>query len=70
MFRMTYLHGPHGHDYKHLYFEAEQAIATEIVDKVKNILELKFSPVRKEFVFTQVSWQIGRFFVVKLRYFC
>ncbi|GFN77552.1 target of rapamycin complex 2 subunit mapkap1 [Plakobranchus ocellatus] len=50
VFRMTYLNGM---DYKHHYFEADQAVAQEIVEKVNNILELKFSPVRKEFVFTQ-----------------
>ena len=50
MFRMTYLNVM---DYKHHYFEADQAVAQEIVEKVNNILELKFSPVRKEFVFTQ-----------------
>ncbi|CAL1529769.1 unnamed protein product [Lymnaea stagnalis] len=50
VFRMTYLNGT---DYKQHYFEAEQSTATEIVEKVNNILELKFSPVRKEFVFSQ-----------------
>jgi len=50
MFRMTYLNG---HDYKHHHFEAEQSVANEIVEKVNNILELKFSPVRKEFVYSQ-----------------
>ncbi|KAK3707513.1 hypothetical protein RRG08_016608 [Elysia crispata] len=50
VFRMTYLNGM---DYKHHYFEADQAVAQEIVEKVNNILELKFSQVRKEFVFTQ-----------------
>lgn len=47
---MTYLNG---HDYKQHYFEADQNTATEIVAKLNNILELKFSPVRKEFVFSQ-----------------
>ncbi|XP_059145208.1 target of rapamycin complex 2 subunit MAPKAP1-like [Physella acuta] len=50
VFRLTYLNGA---DYKQHYFEADQTVATEIVEKVNNILELKFSPVRKEFVFTQ-----------------
>lgn len=50
MFRLTYLNGA---DYKQHYFETDQTMATEIVEKVNNILELKFSPVRKEFVFTQ-----------------
>lgn len=49
-FRMTYLSG---HDYKHHYFEADTSVANQIVEKVNNILELKFSPVRKEFVFSQ-----------------
>ncbi|KAH9489128.1 Target of rapamycin complex 2 subunit mapkap1 [Bulinus truncatus] len=50
VFRLTYLNGT---DYKQHYFETDQNMATEIVEKVNNILELKFSPVRKEFVFTQ-----------------
>ncbi|CAG5127024.1 unnamed protein product, partial [Candidula unifasciata] len=50
VFKMTYLNG---HDYKQHYFEADHNIAAEIVAKVNNILELKFSPVRKEFVFSQ-----------------
>ncbi|KAI8779304.1 target of rapamycin complex 2 subunit MAPKAP1 [Biomphalaria glabrata] len=50
VFRLTYLNGA---DYKQHYFETDQTMATEIVEKVNNILELKFSPVRKEFVFTQ-----------------
>uniref|UniRef100_A0A0B7A0Q7 Target of rapamycin complex 2 subunit MAPKAP1 n=1 Tax=Arion vulgaris TaxID=1028688 RepID=A0A0B7A0Q7_9EUPU len=38
VFRMIYLNG---HDYKHHYFESDQNIASEIVAKVNNILELK-----------------------------
>ena len=46
-FRLTYLSG---HDYKHHDFEADAEICTEIVHKINNILELRLSPVRKEYV--------------------
>lgn len=50
MFRMTYLIS---NDYKHHDFEADQDVALEIVQKLKNILELRLSPIRKDFIATQ-----------------
>lgn len=50
MFEMTYLTG---HEYKKMAFEAEQNVVSEIVEKINNILEMKFSPVRKEFVYKE-----------------
>lgn len=47
VFRLNYFSG---HDYKHLDFEADAEIVQEIVNKMNNILELRLSPVRKEFV--------------------
>jgi len=38
------------HDYKHHDFEADTDTANEIVHKINNILELRLSPVRKEYV--------------------
>jgi len=38
------------HDYKHNDFEADTDVASEIVLKINNILELRLSPVRKEYV--------------------
>lgn len=46
MFRLTYF----GHDYKHHDFEADTEVCNEIVHKVNNILELRLSPVRKDYV--------------------
>lgn len=45
--RITYLTN---HDYKHNDFEADTDMASEIVSKINNILELRLSPVRKEYV--------------------
>ncbi|XP_025114172.1 target of rapamycin complex 2 subunit MAPKAP1-like isoform X2 [Pomacea canaliculata] len=50
VFRMTYLIS---NDYKHHDFEADQDVALEIVQKLKNILELRLSPIRKDFIATQ-----------------
>ena len=50
MFRLTYLTE---HNYKHHDFEAEVSVAMEIVQKLKNILELRLSPARKEFITSQ-----------------
>ncbi|KAL8575684.1 hypothetical protein ACOMHN_055873 [Nucella lapillus] len=49
-FRLTYLTE---HNYKHHDFEADSAVTVEIVHKLKNILELRLSPVRKEFISSQ-----------------
>lgn len=46
MFRLTYF----GHDYKHHDFEADTEVCNEIVHKMNNILELRLSPVRKDYV--------------------
>lgn len=48
VFRLTYF----GHDshYKHHDFEADTDVCQEIVLKMNNILELRLSPVRKEYV--------------------
>lgn len=46
-FRLTYLSG---HDYKHHDFETDTETCKEIVHKINNILELRLSPVRKEYV--------------------
>ncbi|KAK7094489.1 target of rapamycin complex 2 subunit MAPKAP1-like [Littorina saxatilis] len=50
VFRLTYLTE---HNYKHHDFEADVGVAMEIVQKLKNILELRLSPARKEFITTQ-----------------
>lgn len=50
IFRLTYLSN---HDYKHQDFEADTETAMEIVSKLKNILELRISPARKEYVAAQ-----------------
>ena len=50
VFRLTYLTE---HNYKHHDFEAEVSVAMEIVQKLKNILELRLSPARKEFITSQ-----------------
>ncbi|KAL4223239.1 Target of rapamycin complex 2 subunit mapkap1 [Mactra antiquata] len=47
VFRLTYFSG---HDYKHHDFEADTDICNEIVHKINNILELRLSPVRKDYV--------------------
>lgn len=46
VFRLTYF----GHDYKHHDFEADTEVCNEIVHKMNNILELRLSPVRKDYV--------------------
>ncbi|XP_033732497.1 LOW QUALITY PROTEIN: target of rapamycin complex 2 subunit MAPKAP1-like [Pecten maximus] len=50
IFRLTHLSN---HDYKHHDFEAESEVAMEIVSKLKNILELRISPARKEYMAAQ-----------------
>ncbi|KAL5011995.1 hypothetical protein ScPMuIL_010546 [Solemya velum] len=45
LFRLTY-----SSDYKHHDFEADLETATEVVEKINNILELRLSPIRKEHV--------------------
>ena len=47
MFRLAYFNG---HEFKHHDFEADTAVCNEIVQKFNNILELRLSPVRKEYV--------------------
>ena len=47
MFRLVYVSG---HEYKHHDFEADSSLCNEIVQKLNNILELRLSPVRKEYV--------------------
>ncbi|XP_052790210.1 target of rapamycin complex 2 subunit MAPKAP1-like isoform X2 [Mya arenaria] len=47
VFRLTYFSG---HEFKHHDFEAETNTCNEIVQKFNNILELRLSPVRKEYV--------------------
>ncbi|XP_067661871.1 target of rapamycin complex 2 subunit MAPKAP1-like [Haliotis asinina] len=47
VFRMMY---QTNHDYKHHDFEVEEEVATEIVQKINNILELRLSQTRKDFV--------------------
>ncbi|XP_053398791.1 target of rapamycin complex 2 subunit MAPKAP1-like isoform X1 [Mercenaria mercenaria] len=46
VFWLTYF----GHDYKHHDFEADTDMCNEIVHKMNNILELRLSPVRKDYV--------------------
>lgn len=46
-FRLVYVSG---HEYKHHDFEADTPVCNEIVQKFNNILELRLSPVRKEYV--------------------
>lgn len=52
MFRITYLTS---HDYKHSDFESDSEVGNEIVSKINNILELRLSPVRKDFVATRAA---------------
>ncbi|XP_048245100.1 target of rapamycin complex 2 subunit MAPKAP1-like isoform X2 [Haliotis rufescens] len=47
VFRMMY---QSNHDYKHHDFEVEEEVANEIVQKINNILELRLSQTRKDFV--------------------
>ncbi|KAK3593720.1 hypothetical protein CHS0354_013618 [Potamilus streckersoni] len=47
VFRLTY---SGGHEYKHHDFEADTEVCNEIVHKINNILELRLSPIRKDFV--------------------
>ncbi|KAK3087119.1 hypothetical protein FSP39_001919 [Pinctada imbricata] len=48
LFSLTYVSDKD--QYKHLEFEAESDVAKEIIRKVNSILELRLSPVRKEYV--------------------
>lgn len=52
VFRITY---STSHDYKHNDFEADSDVANEIVSKINNILELRLSSVRKDYVATRAS---------------
>ncbi|CAG2237521.1 unnamed protein product [Mytilus edulis] len=52
VFRITYLTS---HDYKHSDFESDSEVGNEIVSKINNILELRLSPVRKDFVATRAA---------------
>ena len=47
MFRLVYHTGT---DFKHHDFECETALATEIVQKISNIMEMKSNVVRKEYL--------------------
>ncbi|XP_052221688.1 target of rapamycin complex 2 subunit MAPKAP1-like [Dreissena polymorpha] len=47
VFRLAYFNG---HEFKHHDFEADTVMCNEIVQKFNNILELRLSPVRKEYV--------------------
>ncbi|XP_041369186.1 target of rapamycin complex 2 subunit MAPKAP1-like isoform X2 [Gigantopelta aegis] len=47
VFRMTY---QTGHECRHHDFEADHTISLEIVQKINNILELRLSRIRKDFV--------------------
>ncbi|KAH3777878.1 hypothetical protein DPMN_179326 [Dreissena polymorpha] len=47
VFRLAYFNG---HEFKHRDFEADTAVCYEIVQKFNNILELRLSPVGKEYV--------------------
>ncbi len=47
VFRLVYLSN---NEYKHHTMEADLRTAQEIVQKVNNILELKASPLRKEYL--------------------
>jgi len=49
MFKLTY-RNHNSHDFKHHNFEAERNEAKEIVDKITHILELKMSPLRRDFL--------------------
>ncbi|CAC5386812.1 MAPKAP1 [Mytilus coruscus] len=52
VFRITYLIS---HDYKHSDFEADSEVCNEIVSKINNILELRLSPARKDYVATRAA---------------
>ena len=39
-----------GHDFRHHDFECDTLRAREIVQKVNNILEMRSSPVRKDYI--------------------
>ncbi|XP_052231505.1 target of rapamycin complex 2 subunit MAPKAP1-like [Dreissena polymorpha] len=47
VFRLAYFNG---HEFKHRDFEADTAVCYEIALKFNNILELRLSPVGKEYV--------------------
>ncbi|GAB6024899.1 Target of rapamycin complex 2 subunit mapkap1 [Chamberlinius hualienensis] len=48
VFRLTY--SSPNHDYKHHDFESESSVINEIVQKINNILELKTSSVRRDYL--------------------
>ena len=47
VFRLVYVSN---HDFKHYDFECETSVAKEIVQKVTNILEIRSSPLRREYL--------------------
>lgn len=51
VFRLTYFTDKDS--YKHHDFEADDDVALEIVQKIKNILEMRLSPVRKDYMATK-----------------
>ena len=51
-FRITYLSN---HNYKHHDFEADNVVAMEIVEKLKNILAFGLSSARNEFLTSEES---------------
>lgn len=51
VFRLTYFTDKDS--YKHHDFEADDDVAHEIVQKIKNILEMRLSPVRKDYMATK-----------------
>lgn len=48
IFRLTYFTDKDS--YKHHDFETDDDVANEIVQKIKNILEMRLSPVRKDYM--------------------
>lgn len=48
IFRLTYFTDKDS--YKHHDFETDDDVAHEIVQKIKNILEMRLSPVRKDYM--------------------
>ena len=57
LFRIVYRVG---HDFKHHDFECQSEKAQEIVQRVQNILEMRSSPVRKDYIAHRARKKLGR----------
>ena len=57
VFRLVYVSN---HDFKHHDFECETSLAKEIVQKITNILEIKSSPLRREYLSQREKKKTGK----------